>query len=428
MGDNVLAGGDTARLIVVGAIAAGAACAATSLYWQYRLTSPSSSSLVASSSSSRKLKKSKSRKKSSGLPGAGSEAGTAAAMSTASTGMSSGGGPQVYEQRRAVDEYLQFHFGKPDDVLPYKGIPSSPHKALGFTARCAELCARHTKSCRIVKAGKQEGMALDVGCAVGGASFELARHFREVVGIDFSRAFVQTAKLIKERGKLQYSAVREGDVTAKYEAAVAERIDRSRVTFRQGDACKLPSSLLGGGGSPTNIAAHGRHDAVLAANLLCRLEDPAAFLRACARLVKPGGVLVLVSPYSWLEAWTPRDKWLGGYYDDASGGGGGGGVGVGGGGGGVTPSGSQGNLTATAGSSSPSGGSPCGSPRLATSGSGSAVRSFDAIHAALSSPEGGFDLVEHSDQPFLIKEHDRKFQWGCSHATVWRRRRESQEQ
>jgi 2-polyprenyl-3-methyl-5-hydroxy-6-metoxy-1,4-benzoquinol methylase len=37
-------------------------------------------------------------------------------------------------------------------------------------------------------------------------------------------------------------------------------------------------------------------------NLLCRLPDPAEFLRACARLVKPGGVLVLVSPYSWLEA------------------------------------------------------------------------------------------------------------------------------
>jgi len=29
--------------------------------------------------------------------------------------------------------------------------------------------------------------------------------------------------------------------------------------------------------------------------------------------VKPGGVAVLVSPYSWLEAWTPKSKWLGGY-------------------------------------------------------------------------------------------------------------------
>ena len=51
---------------------------------------------------------------------------------------------------------------------------------------------------------------------------------------------------------------------------------------------------------------------VLASNLLCRLPDPAAFLRACRSLVKPGGVLVLISPYSWIKEWTPEERWLGG--------------------------------------------------------------------------------------------------------------------
>jgi hypothetical protein len=32
--------------------------------------------------------------------------------------------------------------------------------------------------------------------------------------------------------------------------------------------------------------------------------------------VKPGGVAVLVSPYSWLAAWTDKSKWIGGYYKD----------------------------------------------------------------------------------------------------------------
>jgi 2-polyprenyl-3-methyl-5-hydroxy-6-metoxy-1,4-benzoquinol methylase len=32
--------------------------------------------------------------------------------------------------------------------------------------------------------------ALDIGCAVGRSSFELARNFKEVVGIDFSHRFV----------------------------------------------------------------------------------------------------------------------------------------------------------------------------------------------------------------------------------------------
>ena len=61
-------------------------------------------------------------------------------------------GVQVYEQRRVVDEYIQFHFGKPEDIMPYKDGPTS---ALRFTARCAELCARHTKSIKI--GGKNGG-------------------------------------------------------------------------------------------------------------------------------------------------------------------------------------------------------------------------------------------------------------------------------
>jgi hypothetical protein len=26
--------------------------------------------------------------------------------------------------------------------------------------------------------------------------------------------------------------------------------------------------------------------------------------------------LILTSPYSWLEEWTPKEKWIGGYYKD----------------------------------------------------------------------------------------------------------------
>lgn len=37
-------------------------------------------------------------------------------------------------------------------------------------------------------------------------------------------------------------------------------------------------------------------------------------------------------------------------------------------------------------------------------------------------PAGDFTLVEQKDVPFVIREHRRKFQWGCSHAMVWRRK------
>ncbi len=47
------------------------------------------------------------------------------------------------------------------------------------------------------------------------------------------------------------------------------------------------------------------------------------------------------------------------------------------------------------------------------------MRTYDTICAALS-PD--FELVASSDVPFLIREHARKFQWGCSNALVWKRK------
>lgn len=37
------------------------------------------------------------------------------------------------------------------------------------------------------------------------------------------------------------------------------------------------------------------------------------------------------------------------------------------------------------------------------------------------SPAEHFTLVEEAELPFVIREHRRKFQWGVSHAMVWRR-------
>lgn len=38
----------------------------------------------------------------------------------------------VYETDKAVAEYLQFHFGRAEDILPY---PEGPHSALEFAQR-----------------------------------------------------------------------------------------------------------------------------------------------------------------------------------------------------------------------------------------------------------------------------------------------------
>ena len=48
---------------------------------------------------------------------------------------------------------------------------------------------------------------------------------------------------------------------------------------------------------------------------------------------------------------------------------------------------------------------------------GQPVHSFDELTKIMI--ELGFELREEQDMPFVIREHARKFQWGCAHASAW---------
>lgn len=77
----------------------------------------------------------------------------------------------------------------------------------------------------------------------------------------------------------------------------------SKVKFVVGDACKLEQGL-------------GKFSLIFGGNLIDRLYDPEAFLVQVASFLEKNGVLMLTSPYTWLEEWTPKDKWVGGYIKD----------------------------------------------------------------------------------------------------------------
>ncbi|MCK7502526.1 MAG: SUMF1/EgtB/PvdO family nonheme iron enzyme [Comamonadaceae bacterium] len=77
--------------------------------------------------------------------------------------------------------------------------------------------------------------ALDVGCAVGRASFELARGYREVLGVDLSRAFIDAADTLRRDGELRYFRKDEGElgVTRERDASIP-RSSASRVELPAG--------------------------------------------------------------------------------------------------------------------------------------------------------------------------------------------------
>ena len=198
--------------------------------------------------------------------------------------------PPFYETDQAAAEYLLFHYGQAEEVLPWSEGPVS---ALEYPVRCVSSCL---DSARV----PQPGRALDLGCAVGRSAFELARHCGAVLGIDSSHRFIEAARQLQQQGSLAYACRVEGQLTTPAVARVPGEIDRNRVAFEVGDAAELRSDL-------------GQFDVVLLSNLVDRLAHPRRCLAALPGLVRPGGQLILTTPCTWLPEYTGRSEWLGGY-------------------------------------------------------------------------------------------------------------------
>ncbi len=192
-----------------------------------------------------------------------------------------------YESDMQLSEYAEFHYG---DI--YYGVPNFP-RALAQIAIGA-------------MAGKPAISALDLGCATGRASFELARHFEQVTGVDFSARFIHLGVQLAAQGEVRYTLVDEGELVSYKTRRLADlglQDVRNKVAFVQGDACNLKPMLCG-------------YDLILAANLIDRLYQPAAFLQTVHERLKLGGVLLIASPYTWLEEHTRRAYWVGGFKKD----------------------------------------------------------------------------------------------------------------
>ena len=168
------------------------------------------------------------------------------------------------------------------------------------------------------------------------------------------------------------------DFSHSFIQAARELKGRGECSFEmvvEGEICELvqarvPTHLDRGRadfqvGDATNLPENlGRFDVVLAANLICRLAKPTLFLQRLPALVNQGGQLLMTTPFTWLADFTSPSDWLGGRKGDG-------------------------------------------------------VRSFHALNEILGRD---FELEVAKDLPFLIREHERKFQYGVALACRWIRR------
>lgn len=247
-----------------------------------------------------------------------------------------------YETDELVSQYLEFHYGE-----EHFGVEN-------FARRCGEICN---------EAADREGLTgdsskvLDIGCAVGRTSFELGRAFGSVDALDFSARFINAAVELQQNGIKRYTMKTEGSLVDFKEIrldALGYIESAPRCHFMQGDACNLSDKYSG-------------YNLIFAGNLIDRLYSPRQFLSTIHEHLNPGGLLVLTSPYTWLEEYTEPDQWLGGFKDNV----------------------------------------------------GENFTTLDGLKETLG---GHFELVEEPrDVPFVIRETARKFQHTLSQMTIWRR-------
>ncbi len=189
-----------------------------------------------------------------------------------------------YESLKLVEEYLLFHYGTAEEILPY---PDGPVGALGFAVRSVT---------EMLDVEKTRGRVLDLGCAVGRSSFELSKFSEGVIGVDSSKAFIDVAKRIRAGERVSYRRLEEATVMTPLQAGAPEGVRLEVVEFELGDAMDLRSDL-------------GSFDLVHAANLICRLPQPKRLLGRLPQLVNGGGELVLTTPCTWLGEFTPPENW-----------------------------------------------------------------------------------------------------------------------
>lgn len=241
-----------------------------------------------------------------------------------------------YESDSLVSQYLEFQYG-----AEYFDVPNFAKALVSFVQPYFTdlTCDK----------------ALDLGCATGRASFELANYFAQVTGLDFSARFIQHGVQLADGKTIRYTITTEGDLV-DYKACSLHSLGLDsiahKVDFYQADAC--------------NLKAHFKaYDFILASNLIDRLHHPKDFLADIHERLNIGGLLMLSSPYTWLEEHTARQDWVGGFKYAGE------------------------NLT-----------------------------TFEGIKQILGSH---FELITTTDIPFVIRETARKYQHSISHVSLWKR-------
>ncbi len=183
-----------------------------------------------------------------------------------------------YENIKVVSSYLWSHFGD----------------WLGDS----EWIDAYKKWTELINPDK--GLSLDIGCAVGRFTIEIAQKSEFSVGIDLSMSFIKTARELINNRMLTFPLFEEGNLAKQVEVKIPETIKTENVDFIVADALNLPFRK-------------DYFSIVSSLNILDKVPKPMKHLLEMNRVAKKRDAQMLISdPYSWSEDVAKIDDWLGG--------------------------------------------------------------------------------------------------------------------
>jgi 5-histidylcysteine sulfoxide synthase/putative 4-mercaptohistidine N1-methyltranferase len=193
-----------------------------------------------------------------------------------------------YETDPEVILYCESHYG------------SSPLEIPGFQKSIAEFCNN-------AAAPEGKRCALDMGCKTGRSTWELARFFDKVTGVDLSARTIRIAIQLQEQGRFNYVFPEEGEVF-DYRQVKLEDFDLKplvgKVRFLQADFANLKNVFNG-------------YDLILLNDILDQVYHPRELLANLHRRLNQNGLLVIASAFDWDTKLTTKANWLGGYRSSA---------------------------------------------------------------------------------------------------------------
>lgn len=191
----------------------------------------------------------------------------------------------IYETQTDISQMLHHHYGQGGETF------NSDILRIVNTAR--ELA-------------KGKNKVLDIGCGTGRMSFELAKVFKTVDGIDLTARHIQHALQLKEQGQIRYALPTEGTLHSYHEVTLADLGLKSvapNVNFMQGDGHNLKPQF-------------SHYDMVVCHRVLDHVYDPKTFLKRITERLNQGGILVVSCAWQWQTQQLEQSRWLGGFKRD----------------------------------------------------------------------------------------------------------------